>query len=116
LRNSIVANTKDKQKMTKISNNQKLTLIEVRANWSGGSHLMDLIVNRIEEQFREQIRVLRIDFEIHKEFLLQFGVENAPAVLFISKGQVVEVISEILSQKNLEGLIHTHLLKGNSLN
>jgi thioredoxin-like negative regulator of GroEL len=77
---------------------------------------MDLIVNRVEEQYKERIRVLRIDFEIHKEFLLQFGVESAPAVLFISKGQVVEVISEILSQKNLEGLIHIHLLKGNSIN
>jgi len=102
--------------MVEISNNQKLTLVEVRANWSGGSHLMDLIVNRIEEQFREQIKVLRIDFEIHKEFLGQFGVESAPAVLFISKGQVVEVISEILSQKNLEELIHIHMLNDDSIN
>ena len=77
---------------------------------------MDLIVNRVEEQFSDLIRVVRIDFETHKEFLLQFGVKSAPAVLFISKGQVVEVINEILSQKNLEGLIHVHMLNANSLN
>lgn len=102
--------------MTGLSHNQQLTLVEVRAKWSGGSHLMDLIVNKLEEQFQTQLRVVRLDFETHRELLIHFGVESAPAILFINKGQVVEVINETLSQKNLESLIHSHILQSNTLN
>jgi thioredoxin 1 len=116
LRNSTETNTKDNQKMAEISNNQKLTLVEVRANWSGGSHLMDLIVNRIEKQFDSKIRVVKIDFETHREFLFQFGVESAPAIFLLRNGQVVEVINETLSQKNLEALVHIHMLNDDSIN
>lgn len=83
----------------------KLTMVEVRAEWSGGTHLMDLIIKKIEREFQEQIRVERIDFETSKKLLSQFGVESAPAILFISKGQIIEVIKETLSQKNLEIVI-----------
>jgi thioredoxin-like negative regulator of GroEL len=77
---------------------------------------MDFIVNRVEEQFDTQLRVLRIDFETHREFLYQFGVESAPAILLMKQGQVVEVINETLSQKNLEEIIHNHLLNSRVLN
>ncbi len=83
----------------------KLTMVEVRAEWSGGTHLMDLIIKKIEREFQEQIQVERIDFETSRKLLSQFGVESAPAILFISKGQIIEVIKETLSQKKLEILI-----------
>lgn len=113
MKKSAETDIQEKPKMADKSDYHKLTLVEVRANWSGGSHLMDLIVNRVEKQFDSQIRVVRIDFETHKEILFQFGVEGAPAILLICKGQVVEVINETLSQKNLEGLIHIHMLQSN---
>ena len=102
--------------MNVLSHNQHLILVEVRAKWSGGSHLMDLIVNKLEEQFQTQLRVVRLDFETYRELLIHFGVEGAPAILFINKGQVVEVINETLSQKNLENLIHSHIYQSKTLN
>ena len=69
--------------MNVLSHNQHLILVEVRAKWSGGSHLMDLIVNKLEEQFQTQLRVVRLDFETYRELLIHFGVEGAPAILFI---------------------------------
>ncbi len=32
------------------------------------------------------IKIVRIDFEIHKELLKHFGIEKAPAFLIINKG------------------------------
>ncbi|MCW9096944.1 MAG: thioredoxin family protein, partial [Ignavibacteriaceae bacterium] len=89
-------------------------LVEVRAEWSGGSHLMDLIINKIEEEFRHQIKVVRIDFEVHKELLSQFGIENAPALLLISKGQIIEVIKETLSRKSLEQIVRNLINRNGS--
>jgi thioredoxin-like negative regulator of GroEL len=104
----------EKRLMTEISTNYYPILVEVRAEWSGGSHLMDLIINKIEEEFKHQIKVVRIDLEVHKELLSPFGIENAPALLLISKGQVIEVIKETLSRKSLEQIIRNLINRNGS--
>ena len=103
--------TSEKQILNKDITRNKLALVEVQAKWSGGSHLMHLIINKVEEEFQNQINVLRIDFENHKDLLNQFGVDSAPALVFISRGQVVEVIKETLSRKNLERLVYEIIKK-----
>lgn len=102
--NDYITSLKQPQDANSIVN--KPALVEVQAKWSGGSHLMDLIINKVEEDFQNQITVIRTDFESHKELLNQFGVDSAPALLFIIRGQVVEVIKETLSRKNLERLVY----------
>lgn len=84
-----------------ILNTIKPTLIEVQAEWSGESHLMDFILEEIEEQFIEKIKVKRIDFDDHKEWLNQLGIKSPPAFLFIKNGQVMEIVNEILPKKYL---------------
>jgi len=111
MENSTDHRKKEKQLLVKMHTNNKPAMVEVRAEWSGGSHLMDLIINKIEDEFQNQLRVVRIDFETHKELLSQFGVDSAPAVLFISRGQVVEVIKETLSRKNLEKLVRGWIIR-----
>jgi len=106
----------EKKLLTEISNNSKPTLVEVRAEWSGGSHLMDLIVNKIGEEFRKEVRIVRIDFEVHKELLNQFGVISAPALLLISKGQLIEVIKETLSRRRLEKIVRDLVTRNSSTN
>lgn len=86
------------------------TLIEVQAEWSGESHLMDFILEDIEELFSEKINVQRVDFEDHKEFLNQLGIKCPPAFLFIKNGQVIEIVNEILPKKNLVKKIYELLL------
>lgn len=101
----LINNENENRLLDVISTKNKPSLVEVRANWSGDSHIMDLIINKIEEEFQKQIKVIRIDFEINKELLIQFGVESAPAILLIRNGQVVEVIKETLSRKNLKKIV-----------
>ena len=97
-----------------IPSNHKPTLVEVQTKWSGESHLMELIINKIEQDFQDQVKVLRIDFEVNRELLILFGVESAPAVLFISRGQIVEVIKKTLSRKKLKQLVRDFIIKNNT--
>ena len=101
----------EKRLLAEISTNRKPALVVVQACWSGGSHLMDLIVNKIEEEFQEQIKVLRIDLDVHKELLSQFGIESVPAILLISKGQIIEIIKETLSRKSLEQIVRNLIFR-----
>ena len=106
---------KEKKLIDKISINCKPAIVLVKAEWSGASHIMDMILNKIEAEFRQKISIIRIDFEIHKELLYSFGVENVPAILLINKGQIVEVIKETLSQKTLQQVIQNFIQRSDSL-
>jgi hypothetical protein len=88
----------------------KPTLIEIHAGWSGESHLMDFIIKEIEEQFRENLNIMKIDFDDYGEWLDQLGIKNPPAFLFIKNGEVIEIICEILPKKNLVRRIYDLLL------
>lgn len=97
---------KNKSLPEDILSSTRPTLIEVQAEWSGESHLMDFILENIEGLFKERINVKRIDFEDHKEFLNRLGIECPPAFLFIKNGQVIEIVNEVLPKKNLIKKIH----------
>jgi len=101
----------EKRLLAEISANCKPALVVVQACWSGGSHLMDLIVNKIEEEFQDQIKVIRIDLDVHKEFLSQFGIESVPAFLLISNGQIIEIVKETLSRKSLEQIVRNLIIR-----
>lgn len=96
---------KEKKLIDKISINCKPAVVLVKAEWSGESHIMDMILNKIEEEFRNKIKIIRIDLDNHKDLLYSFGIESVPALLLINKGQIVEVIKKTLSQKTLQQVI-----------
>ena len=105
----------EKKLLNEIPVNCKPAIVLVEAKWSGGSHIMNLILNKVEEKFKNQINVIRINLEIHKELLHSFGIESVPAMLLISKGQIVEVIKETLSQKRLEQVIQNLIYRSDAL-
>ena len=115
MNNSIKNSSEEKTLLNKISVNCKPAIVLVETEWSGESHIMNLILNKIEEKFRNQISVIRINLEIHKELLSSFGIDSVPALLLIRKGQLVEVIKETLSQKTLEKVIHNLIYRSDSL-
>ncbi|MDX1700090.1 MAG: thioredoxin family protein [Melioribacteraceae bacterium] len=116
MKNNKKNNPTDRSFLHKDFQNQTLALVEVRADWSGCSHLMDLMVNKIEEQFNGQIKVVRINFDTNQRLLGEFGVENAPAILFIKNGQVIEIIKNTLSQKDLENIVNNLIAANESVN
>jgi len=115
MKDKVNQSEEEKKLFDEISINCKPAIVLVKAEWSGGSHIMDLILNKIEEKFQNQINVIRIDLETHKELLRSFGIESVPALLLISKGQIVEVIKETLSQKTLQQVIQDLIYKSDSL-
>lgn len=82
------------------------SLVEVSSKWNGGSHLMDLIVNKIEEEYREKLNIIRIDLETHIELFSHLGISKAPAFLIINKGNIIEIIKETVSKKSLEKILN----------
>lgn len=96
---------KDRELENEIFKYKTPTLIAVLTECNGGSYLMDLIVVRIEKEYSKKINIVRIDFETHKELLNRWGITGAPAFLIVDQGEVIEIIKDALSRKNLDKII-----------
>ncbi len=89
-------------------------LVEVRAEWSGSSHIVAPIIKRVENEFRHLIEVRRIDLESNKKTLNEICAEFIPSVLFIKNGELLEILSGTFSKKSIEKIL-LDLLDGSSV-
>jgi thioredoxin 1 len=84
---------------------KKPVLLEVRDNKSCCTPLITPVISKIENEFDNSIKIVRIDFESHKEFLQKFNVENVPTILLLKGGEVVKQIDGTISRGNLKSLV-----------
>ncbi len=91
----------------------KPMLIEVRADWCGGSHIIAPIIKKIEQEFENKITIERIDYESNRDFLIQCGVKNVPSIILVKDGKIYELINGTLSKRNLRKLVDDLLNNNN---
>lgn len=84
---------------------KKIFLIEVRADWSGSSHIIAPIIKKIESEFRHLIEIKRIDLESSKKSLTEICSEFVPSILFIRDGTVLKLLNGTFSRKSIEKIL-----------
>ena len=84
---------------------KKPVLLEVRNDKCKCSHLITPVFSKIENEFDNSIKIVRIDFESHKEILKKFNVENIPTILLLKGGKVMKQIDGTISRRNLKSLV-----------
>lgn len=85
--------------------NNKPTLLEIRDNKLSCSDLIVPIISKIEDEFNNCIKIMRIEYETHREFLQKFKVENVPSILMLKNGKIVKQIDGTISRRNLQNLV-----------
>ena len=97
------SNGKEKKIKELLSSNKPL-LLEVRAECCDHSNLIEAIIQKIENEFNNSIRIARIDYKTYKNLLPGINVENFPTVLLIKDKSVSKVINGSISRTNLKAL------------
>ena len=100
----VSSNPRDKSLLELLKNN-KLMLLEVRANWCGASHIIAPVIKKIEEDFNSMIKIVRINYDSHREFLCQHNVSSIPVILIVKEGKVLNRIDGTISRRNLKSLV-----------
>jgi thioredoxin-like negative regulator of GroEL len=80
-------------------------LLEVRDDKSCCSQLIAPVISRIENEFDNSIKVVRIDYESHKEILQKLEVESFPTIVLLKGGKVMKKINGTISRGNLKSLV-----------
>ena len=84
---------------------QKPVLLEVRDDKSCCSPLIVPVISKIENEFDNSIKIERIDYETHKEFLQKLNVESFPTIVLLKDGKVMKQINGTISRRNLNSLV-----------
>ena len=84
---------------------KKPVLLEVRDNKSICTPLITPVISKIENEFDNSIKVVRIDYESHKEFLQNINVESFPTIVLLKDGKVMKQINGTISRRNLKTLV-----------
>ena len=97
------SNGKEKKIQELLLSNKPL-LLEVREDCCDHSILIETIIQKIENEFNNSIKIARIDYKTYKNLLPGTDIENFPTVLLIKDKNVSKVINGTISRTNLKAL------------
>jgi thioredoxin 1 len=92
---------------------EKPVLLEVRDDKSCCSQLIAPVISLIENEFDNSFKVVRVDYESHKEFLQKLNVESFPTIVLLKGGKVIKQINGTISRGNLNSLVRELLINQN---
>jgi len=69
-------------------------LVVFYSPWDGPSHLMDSVLEQVNNQMQQQLRMVKIDSEQYSDLASQYQVHALPTLLLFKNGQPVERIEE----------------------
>ena len=103
--NKIISSNPKENSLVELLRNNELMLLEVRANWCGGPHIIAPVIKKIEDEFNSTIKIVRMDYDSHREFLYKNNVNSIPVILLVKEGKVLNRVDGTISRGNLKNLV-----------
>lgn len=66
----------------------KPVLVDFYADWCGPCKMMPPVLKEVKDQFRDQVRILKINVDRNPRIAVKYGIQHIPAVLLFKSGQV----------------------------
>lgn len=71
-------------------------LVDFYATWCGPCHMMAPILEEVNNQIGQQIRIVKIDSDKYPEIASQYHIEALPTLVFFKNGQPVDRIEGVV--------------------
>lgn len=84
-------------------------LVDFYADWCGPCQMMAAILERVNAQFQQQLRVVKIDTEKYPEIASQYQVQALPTLVLFKHGQPIERIEGVMPADALMQKLQTLL-------
>jgi len=72
-------------------------LVEVRADWSGASHIIAPVVHKLQREYKHRITFVRLDFDHLSVMLARYGVRLVPSLLLFKNGELLRLMTGLIS-------------------
>lgn len=85
----------------------QVTLIVLFAHWCPKCNMMMPVVDEIEEVYKEQLEVVRIDIEKETEIAKDYSIQIVPTFVIMKQGNEIMRMAGIIGEEILKKRIET---------
>ena len=87
-----------------VLNENGIVLVDFFANWCGPCKMLSPVLSEIAEEYKDQVKVCKINVDEEFELAQQYRIASIPALLVFKDGQVVNQSVGFVPKKAIEKL------------
>ena len=91
----------DENFQKEVLESEKPVLVDFGAEWCSPCLMIAPIIEEIYNEYKDKIKVGRIDVDKNPDSAVKYGIRSIPALLFFKDGKVEEQVIGFQSKKNI---------------
>jgi len=84
-------------------------LVDFYADWCGPCRMMTPILEQVNLQLKDRLRIVKIDTEKYTELASRYSIEALPTLVLFKQGQPVDKIEGVMQVEQLVQRLQTKL-------
>lgn len=84
-----------------------LVLVDFFATWCGPCRMMSMILEEIEEEVKDKIKIIKVDVDDNEELARRFNIMSIPTLILFNDGKLYEKHVGIWQKDDLIELIQS---------
>jgi thioredoxin 1 len=84
-------------------------LVDFKADWCQPCKMMIPILKQVKQNFKDQIKIIKIDIDQNPSIAQRFSVRGVPTLILFNKGKLIWRQSGVLQANQLNTIISSHL-------
>ncbi len=73
-----------------VLNNTTLSLVQFKSEWRGTSQILAMIYDDLAQSYKGMAKFYTVDFENETALVNEFGITEAPTILFYKDGKIID--------------------------
>jgi len=94
---------------SELINQEVPVLVDFKADWCGPCKMMIPILKQVKQNFKDQIKIIKIDIDQTPSVAQKYAVRGVPTLILFKKGKSVWRQSGVLQANELNTIINSHL-------
>lgn len=84
---------------------EKVFVVDFTASWCGPCRLVSPLMEQLANEYKDRVKVVKVDVDNNKPIFKKFGLRSIPAVLFFKDGELAEKIVGVSAYEQFSGAV-----------
>jgi len=103
------AEVSDSTFQKEVLENEVPVLVDFWAPWCGPCRMVAPVVEEIADQYKEQIKVVKVNTDENPNVASEYGIRSIPTLMIFKDGQRVDMVVGAVPKTTLANTIEKHL-------
>ena len=105
MNNQYVTAATDDNFAEEVLKSNKPVLVDFWAPWCGPCKAVGPIVEELAEQFKDSIKVMKLNVDDSQKSALNYGVRSIPTIILFKDGKILDTLIGLVPKERLENFV-----------